>query len=570
MLKMLVLVVPLLVHWGAHAAAVTLQAPAEVHEFLARQLTLDDFADRDDREAPGFERKMQSEVAEILAAEGYFSPKVALFRHENEWRLTVDPGARSLIGEVAIEIVGEIDDARRQAVIAAWGLPGGQPFRQVAWDEAKQALLGELLSREFADARLSFTRAEVDPSARRVDLRVRAETGPRYRFGELRISGQNRFPVDLLHKLNRQIRPGEAYNEDALFALQASLQSTAYFSSVSVTLDRDPTQARRGADGWLIAPVKVLVRERQPYQLSFGGGYSSNTGARAEGSFRDIDLFGRAWELQSGMRLEQLRQTAFADIFLPPDGDPKRDGFGMAFENSSIEGLALRRWAIGATRVEQSGKIERRLGINWQQERQTPDGAPSSTNRALTAQIGWAWRDARDPLDPADGISLQLQVGGASKQLLSNQNFLRSYFRYSQGVSLSASDALLFRAELGTTLARSSRGIPQDFLFRAGGSNSVRGYAYQSLGVRQGAATLGGRYLTTLSGEYTHWLNANWGAAVFVDAGDAAEDRQSLRLALGYGIGVRWKSPAGPLGVDLAYGQRTGQFRLDFSVAVPF
>ncbi|HMW16537.1 MAG TPA: autotransporter assembly complex family protein [Accumulibacter sp.] len=560
----------LLVLWAVHVDAVTLQAPDAIKELLTRQLTLDELADRDDLAQRVFERKIQTEIGEVLATEGYFSPKVSWERQENERQLTVDPGPRSSIGEVSIEIAGEIGEDRRRAIVAGWGLPSGQPFRQEAWDKAKQSLLGELLSREFADARLSFTRAEVDPSARRVDLRVRAETGPRYRFGELQISGQQRFPARLISKLNRQVRPGEVYSEDALFALQAALQSTAYFSSVSVTLDRDPGQLGTSADGSLIAPVKVLLRERQPYQLSFGGGYSSNTGARVEGSFRDIDLFGRAWELQSGMRIEQLRQTAFADIFLPPDGDPKRDGFGMAFENSSIAGLALRRWAIGATRVEQSGKIERRLGVNWQQEWQTPDGAPSTTNRALTAQIGWTWRDARDPLDPADGISLQLQLGGASKQLLSDQDFLRSYFRYSQGVSLGNKDTLLFRTEFGATFARSSRGIPQDFLFRAGGSNSVRGYAYQSLGVRQGAATLGGRYLTTLSGEYTHWLDANWGAAVFVDAGDAADDRQSLRLALGYGVGARWKSPAGPLGVDLAYGQRTGKFRLDFSVAVPF
>jgi translocation and assembly module TamA len=90
--------------------------------------------------------------------------------------------------------------------------------------------------------------------------------------------------------------------------------------------------------------------------------------------------------------------------------------------------------------------------------------------------VGWTWRHAKDPLDPAEGVSLQLQLGGASKQLLSDQNFVRTYLRYSQGIPLSTTDALLFRGELGATLASSSNGIPQDFLFRTGGSNSVRGY----------------------------------------------------------------------------------------------
>ncbi len=571
MFKALLIIVSLVCWWTVHADTLSIQAPDEVKQLLTRHLRPDDVADLGDLAANQVsERKLQSDAAELLATEGYFSPQVTLRRDGNASRLDVDPGPRSMIGEVRIEIVGVADESRRQALLAGWQLPSGQPFRQTAWDKAKQALLGELLTSEFATARLSQTRAEVDVPARRVDLQVRVEAGPRYRFGEVQISGQKRYSDEFIRKLNRQVRPGEAYHEEALQALQNALQSTPYFSSVSVTLVTDPQEARVGEDGWLTAPVRVLVRERQPYQLSFGGGYSSNTGARVEGTFRDIDLFRRAWELQSGMRIEQSRQSAFADIFLPVDEQRRRDGFGMAFENSDIEGLAIRRWALGATRVQQSGKIERRLGINWQQERQMPTGMSSTTNRALTAQIGWTWREARDPLDPADGISLQLQLGGASKQLLSEQNFLRSYFRYSQGIALSEHDTVLLRAELGATWARSSQGIPQDFLFRAGGSNSVRGYAYQSLGVRQGAATLGGRYLTTLSAEYIRWLNANWGAAAFADAGDAADDRQLLRPALGYGVGARWKSPAGPLGIDLAYGQRSGRLRLDFSVSVPF
>ncbi len=571
MFKALLIIVSLVCWWTVHADTLSIQAPDEVKQLLTRHLRPDDFADLGDLAANQVsERKLQSDAAELLATEGYVSPQVTLRRDGNASRLEVDPGPRSMIGEVRIEIVGVADESRRQALLAGWQLPSGQPFRQTAWDKAKQALLGELLTSEFATARLSHTRAEVDVPARRVDLQVRVEAGPRYRFGEVQISGQKRYSDEFIRKLNRQVRPGEAYHEEALQALQNALQSTPYFSSVSVTLVTDPQEVRVGEDGWLTAPVRVLVRERQPYQLSFGGGYSSNTGARVEGTFRDIDLFRRAWELQSGMRIEQSRQSAFADIFLPVDEQRRRDGFGMAFENSDIEGLAIRRWALGATRVQQSGKIERRLGINWQQERQMPTGMSSTTNRALTAQIGWTWREARDPLDPADGISLQLQLGGASKQLLSEQNFLRSYFRYSQGIALSEHDTVLLRAELGATWARSSQGIPQDFLFRAGGSNSVRGYAYQSLGVRQGAATLGGRYLTTLSAEYIRWLNANWGAAAFADAGDATDDRLSMRPALGYGVGARWKSPAGPLGIDLAYGQRTGRLRLDFSVSVPF
>ena len=552
------------------AAVPQLVAPEAVRELLATYLEFDDLADATAQAT--FARRMQREVAKLLATEGYFSPTVVLRPRGEELLLEVDPGQRSLIGSVNLDFTGNLDAARRESLRKAWKLKTGQPFRQSDWDEAKQALLADLLAVDFAGARLRETQAEVDPEAQRVDLAVTVDSGPRYRFGELKISGLKRYSPELVERFNRSVRPGEAYREEDLLALQRALQSTPYFSSVSVTLERDEGEAAaaKSGDGWVSAPVLLQLRERAPYQLSFAVGYSTNTGARLEGSYRSSDFLARAWTLQTGVRLEQLRQTAYADVFLPPDDSQRRDGIGTAVENSDIENLGIERFAVGATRIQKRGSIEQRLNLNWQDERQSPQGAPSTTNRALTAQVGWTWRHAEDPLDLAEGVSLQFQLGGASKQLLSDQNFVRSYLRYSQGIPLSSTDALLLRGELGATFASSSKGIPQDFLFRTGGSNSVRGYPYLSLGVTEGSATVGGRYLATMSAEYTHWFTRSWGAALFVDAGNAVDEPQAMDLAVGYGVGARWRSPAGPLGVDLAYGQRDGSLRLDFSLAIPF
>lgn len=554
----------------ALAVVPTLRAPEDVRALLETHLEIGDVTDQPAEVA--FARRMQREVEKLLATEGYFSPRVNLRRDGGELLLEVDPGARALIGSVRIDISDEVDSARRQELVDGWKLKVGRPFRQADWDEAKDSLLAGLLAVDHAGARLQQTRADVDPEALRVDLLVVAEAGPRYRFGELQISGLQRYRPELVARFNRSVRPGDAYREDQLLALQAALQSTPYFSSVSVALQRSEADGETAAadDGWVSAPVLVRVRERAPYQITLGVGYSTNTGARVEAGYRSSDFLGRAWQLQTGVRIEQLRQSAFADVFFPPDEQQRRDGVGTVIEHSDIENLDIDRFAVGVMRLQKLGSIEQQLGINWQNERQAPQGAVATTNRALTAQAGWTWRHAVDPLDPAEGLSLQFQIGGGSKHLLSDQSFVRTYLRYSQGVPLGASDALLFRGELGVTFAESSQGIPQDFLFRTGGSNSVRGYPYLSLGVPQGSAIVGGRYLVTLSGEYTHWLTPTWGAAVFVDAGNAVDDLQEMSLAVGYGVGARWRSPAGPLGIDVAYGQRDGTLRLDFSLAIPF
>ncbi|MFW5397558.1 MAG: autotransporter secretion outer membrane protein TamA [Candidatus Accumulibacter regalis] len=552
------------------AAVPQLQAPEDVRQLLTDYLELGDVADAPAEAA--FERRMRREVPALLATEGYFSPQVVVTGSDDTLLVDVDPGVRSTVGGVRIEIVGAVDEARREALRQGWKLKSGQPFRQADWDDAKQSLLADLLAVDFAGGRLQDSTAEVDPAAHSVDLHVVVAAGPPYSFGELKISGLKRYEPALIERYNRTVEAGKPYREDRLLALQTALQDTPYFGSVTVSLERskDGDSPPVDADGRVSAPVLVHVRERAPYQVSLGAGYSTNTGARVEANYRSSDLFGRAWELHTGVRIEQLRQTAYADVFFPPDDRRRRDGVGMAFQSSDIENLALESFSVGATRVQQRGSVEQRLGLNWQEEKQTPKGSPTTTNQALTAQAGWTWRHARDPLDPSEGIALQFQVGGASKQLLSDQNFLRTYFRYAQGVPLGASDGLLLRAELGATLAPSSNGIPQDFLFRTGGSNSVRGYAYQSLGVQQGEAVVGGRYLMTMSAEYTHWITPSWGAAAFVDAGDAQDSRDAFDLAVGYGLGARWKSPVGPLGLDLAYGQRDGKLRFDFSLAVPF
>jgi translocation and assembly module TamA len=98
----------------------------------------------------------------------------------------------------------------------------------------------------------------------------------------------------------------------------------------------------------------------------------------------------------------------------------------------------------------------------------------------------------------------------------------------------------------------------------------VRGYNFESIGVTQGEAVVGGRYLAILSGEYTRWVWEGIGLAAFVDAGNAVDDISSFRFALGYGLGVRVRSPIGPFRLDVAYGEEDRAVRLHFSVGLTF
>jgi translocation and assembly module TamA len=133
---------------------------------------------------------------------------------------------------------------------------------------------------------------------------------------------------------------------------------------------------------------------------------------------------------------------------------------------------------------------------------------------------------------------------------------------------MTQSTQLIARAEFG--MVNGKNGAPEAFLFRAGGDQSVRGYAFQSLGIKEDDAIVGARYLATGSVEVVQWLTQQWGAAAFVDFGNAANRLQDLEPVYGYGLGARWKSPIGPIGADIAYGEDTEKYRLHFNIGVAF
>lgn len=550
---------------------VTLEAPDAVRPLLERHVRLlrveqavpERIADR-----IALIRRARRDIAALLSTEGHFTPVIDFERDApGRWRILVDPGPRASVIAVDIAFAGHIAQdspvpgGRRDGLRAAWPLKPGQAFRQADWDAAKQSLLHEVAERDYAAARIAASRAEVDPQAGSVRLSVTVDSGPAFRIGELQVRGIELLPPDFVERYYT-LQPGDRFDQERLLALQSMLQNLPQFASVAVDIPRDPALADA-------VPVRVHVSEAESRRLAFGAGYSTNTGLRAEVGWRDVNLLGRGWELETGLRLEQKRQAAFADIFLPPTRDNVRDSFGAMLEATDIEGLRTDRYAVGTVRAWLRGDDETAVSLRYQRERLRPDGGEEAINKALTASVSWTRRRVDNPLDPRNGYVLRGEVGGGAKSLLSDQDFLRFYGRALRYRPI-GNDTLIVRGELGVTLADSRDGIPLDYLFRTGGSQTVRGYDYESLGVKDGEATLGGRYLATGSVEYIHWFRPQWGVATFVDVGDAADSRQEFDLKVGTGVGARWRSPAGPIALDLAWGHDEQRFRVHFSVAIAF
>jgi translocation and assembly module TamA len=194
----------------------------------------------------------------------------------------------------------------------------------------------------------------------------------------------------------------------------------------------------------------------------------------------------------------------------------------------------------------------------------------TSHSRSLPLTYAVTWRKLDNLVFPTKGYVLNATLGGALLPILTDEKFIRSTARGIMYRPISSKSTVIVRAELGALASATKVGVPATYLFRAGGDNSVRGYAYQELGVKEGDATIGGRYLVTASAEYQYWFRPTWGAAVFYDAGNAADSLGGIHPKSGYGIGARYKSPVGPINVDLAYGHAVRKARLHFSLGFTF
>jgi translocation and assembly module TamA len=552
------------------SATATLSAPASVLELLQKYFELPVSPLLDDAMCSTFMRRAQREISELLATEGYFSSKVTLQTTTTNGVPVVDvvPGPRMLVADVSIAFKGDLatDEPthrdRIKKLIKNWSLAKGRPFRSTDWETAKAELLANVAEADYAAAQIELSQADIDIPNSNAHLILVVDSGPAFRFGDLAVSGLDRYEKNLVADL-ATFHTGDPYRRDQLLAFQARLQNMPQFSSVRINIDPDVSVHEA-------VPVQVILVEAKPRQVSVGIGYSSNNGARSEINYLDHNIFDRAWSLSSKLRLEQSRQTLSTGIETLPNPMGYRLSWGASGQATLIQKLKTVDRNLGVTRSRTLGQIETQIGVNWQDENRRPEGGIASSNQALVLDWRWHRGTVDEPLYPSHGDVIEIRIGGASRQLLSDQDFLRSYARHQMWWPIGARDILSLRSEAGFTLASSRVGIPQEYLFRAGGSQSVRGYAYQSLGMHEGVAVVGGRVLATGSLEYTHWLNRNWGAALFADLGGAGDILHNLPVSIGYGSGARWRSPVGPLALDLAWGRATHAVRLHFSIAVAF
>jgi translocation and assembly module TamA len=554
----------------------------QLDALLKANLTISRHAEDSDTALDELERLVAitpQQITDLLATEGYFSPRVSgNLEHDGDSytaRFQVELQAPVVIAGADIRFSGDIatrakEDPRSEARIERlkrqWGLGPGQRFRQAEWSSSKNTLLKGLINQDYPAARIADSEARIDPAARRAELSVAVDSGPAFTFGELQVHGLERYPDRTVVGLN-PIRPGDPYSQDKLNELQARLQNSGYFKSAFAAIDVDPQHPER-------VPVRVDVTENERKRLSLGVGFSTDAGARLQARYLDRLFLGRDLRLESNAKIDRQTRAFGGDVYFPPIYLPLVQGWipsvGAHYERTDIANVVNNKLRSSAMLTSPDRIDERAVGLSYLADRQQIEGLPVNNRQALVAMWNATRRRLDNLLDPRRGYVASLELAAGPKGLVNQQNIARALGKATVIYPLAPRWHTVFRGQVGQVFLASRENVPEDLLFRTGGDQTVRGYGYQTLGVSDNGAVVGGRVFALASAEVVYQFTPQWGAALFHDAGNAADTWRDFHFAHGTGAGARWRSPIGPVNLDVAFAHETRKPRLHFSLGYGF
>jgi translocation and assembly module TamA len=376
-----------------------------------------------------------------------------------------------------------------------------------------------------------------------------------------------------------RLTPGADYDQTQLVQAQQRLTDSGFFDSVFVSLDTagDP----------LAATVRVQLREALMQKLVLGIGASTDSGARLSAEHTHNKVPGIGWRAVSKLSLDRVTRSIGSELTAPPDADNWRWVTSALLQNQKSGSADVSSLRLRAGRSQGGQRIDRNYYLQYDRaESAASDGTVPVLAQALSANYAFTLRNFDSLPFPASGWGLGVEVGGGSTLGSQQDPYGRVLARWLGYLTLGSnndaaltnmpSGRLALRAEAGVVLAKSDIALPSTQLFLTGGDNSVRGYGYHELGVTlpDGQITPG-RTLGLASIEWQRPITINgrltdWESTVFIDAGAIADKVANLRAKVGVGVGARWKSPVGPLQIDLAYGVAVERFRLHLNVGFTF
>jgi translocation and assembly module TamA len=515
-------------------------------------------------------READDEAREALEPYGYYSPAIDVQRDGGVVTITIVPGEPVRVRNFQVAIEGEAgDDRYMREELDAFAPGAGEVFDSAVYDASKVRISRRLAERGYFDATLAAHQVQVARADHAADIDLRWASGDRFDMGHVTFVEQPTQPIDprLFEKLVYWDE-GSYYHQGKLDRLRTALADLDYFSGIEI--EARPEDAVEGQAGDKRVPVTVTLTpaKRSIYTYGLNYGTESGPGVRLGVERRYLNSRGHKalgqvdWAQNRKTLSLQYRIPAFAWI----------DGWynaSLQFADEQTDYIDSRRAEFVASR---SGQVNRQLTANASlhvlRERWAyalPDGgggAPAPIDYRYASFVYPALRaeyvGVDDRVFPRRGGTIDMEVRGGLEGAGSDADFSQLHAHAGWFLGVGASDRLIVRGEMGHTFTNALVDMPPSLRYYAGGARSIRGYGEREVSPRvettHGFFSVGAKNVITASAEYEHYFGGGpWGAAAFVDSGSAFDGRLP-DWRTGVGVGARWRSPVGPVRIDIARG----------------
>ncbi|KZX60130.1 hypothetical protein A3709_12565 [Halioglobus sp. HI00S01] len=498
-------------------------------------------------------------VTKSLQALGYYNATVSLDldRSANPWRLhiEVDPGEPARLRIVEVKVNGAAaEDGAFVGLLAEQTLQPGDVLNHETYGQFKSRMSSLGLRRGYFDARFARSEVQVEPLGNTADVYLHYESGPRYRFGATRYD-QDLLQDSLILALN-EADEGAPYDQALLQRTQANLQRTGYFSTVILRPDRDAMTEEE-------IPLDLALYPARRHSVDLGIGFSTDTEERLSVTWRTPRLNSRGHSQETRLMYSPVNPSGRFAYFIPlshPNDDVLQ--FGARLEDNEFGDLDSNQEEFYVRREINSDDWVYAYGVRHLTESWEAEGIDRESDYLLPGFSLSQRKRAGDPLNPRSAFSQWYRIEGGAEDAGSDIDLVRLAANFGYVGSLADRHRVVMRSEVGMAfLSDGDRPeLAPSLNFFAGGSQSIRGYSYQSIGNEitvqdelgeDVTLIVGGDRLFTVSAEYQYQVREQWRAALFVDAGDAFDEGE-FDANVGVGFGVHYITPVGAVRLDLA------------------
>lgn len=538
------------------------------------------------------QKKLLDDVDRITGLyydKGYLNAHVAdpvVKRHGNSLTVTfyIDEGPQYHVGTV--DVIGDLRVPRKD-LLQRLTLKPGSVFSGTTMQHDVLTLSDFYSNRGYAYVNVD-PRTQIDPAARTVNVNFNINPGREVVVDRINITG-NTKTSDKVIRRELTIQEQEPYSTKKIQQSKRRLDSLGYFSNTRITTSPGPSPDKIDLD--------IAVQEANTASLQIGGGYDSYTSVFGNFSIGNSNLFGGGESVSADAEVGFLYQDYsltytepwFLDIPLSVSPSLSYQKLYLFSFDQTNAGFALNTTyplsELGLSRIGPFSLDNTTAGLGYQFQSIGISGLAPFTTFGISRWAGY-WKVSElmpsikrftvdNPTDPRSGSveSLNMEIAGLGGQAFVKGVFhTRFFFPYIKSPKWGEwvfSPGVTYG--IGTSLGGPNGGelplFERFFPGGLGGEGDVRGYEIYSLGPQvtlynqQGVPfavqQVGGSQELLMSAETTFPILTELGlrGALFLDSGQAYYLNQTPSLnslQAAYGVGIRWKSPFGPIAVDVA------------------